>query len=60
MCCFFDSKTLLMLACKAIGYLGDLVAKGIPDPIKYAQDMVDGLNEGIPNKKEQKIGDASL
>ena len=45
---------------KAIGYYGDLVAKGIPDPIKYAQDMVDGLNEGIPNKREQKIGDASL
>ena len=45
---------------KAIGYCSDLAAKGIPDPIKYAQDMVDELNEGIPNRQEQKVGDASL
>ena len=45
---------------KAIGYCSDLAEKGIPDPIKYAQDMVDELNEGIPSRREQKIGDASL
>ena len=45
---------------KAIGYSSDLMAKGIPDPIKYAQDMVDGLNEDIPNKRGQKIGDVSF
>lgn len=45
---------------KAIGYFSDLIAKGIPDPIKYAQGMIDELNKDIPNKQEQKIGDVSF
>ena len=45
---------------KAIGYYNDLIEKGISDPIKYAQDMIDELNRDIPNKQEQKIGDVSF
>lgn len=45
---------------KAIGYYDDLIAKGISDPIKYAQDMIDELNKDIPNKQEQKIGEVSF
>lgn len=45
---------------KAIGYYGDLVEKGISDPIKYAQGIVDELNKGIPDRQEQKVGDVSL
>ena len=32
---------------KAIGYVSDLIAKGIKDPIKYAQELVDELNESL-------------
>ena len=45
---------------KAIGYYGDLVEKGIPDPIKYAQGIIDELNKDIPNRQEQKVGDVSF
>ena len=44
---------------KAIGYVSDLIASGIPDPVAYAQNLVDELNSNLPNRKEMKIGDIS-
>ena len=44
---------------KVIGYVSDLIASGIPDPVAYAQNLVDELNSDLPNKKEMKIGDIS-
>ena len=44
---------------KVIGYASDLIASGIPDPVAYAQNLVDELNSDLPNKKEMKIGDIS-
>ena len=44
---------------KAIGYVSDLIASGITDPVAYAQNLVDELNSGLPNRKEMKIGDIS-
>lgn len=44
---------------KVIGYASDLIASGIPDPVAYAQNLVDELNSDLPNKKEKKIGDIS-
>ncbi len=44
---------------KVVGYYDDLIKQGINDPIKYAQDLVDDLNDDIPNKQEKKIGDIS-
>ena len=44
---------------KVIGYVSDLIASGIPDPVAYAQNLVNELNSELPNKKEKKIGDSS-
>ena len=44
---------------KAIGYVEELKAKGIEDPIKYVQDMIDELNSNHELKKEKQIGEAS-
>ena len=44
---------------KAIGYVSDLIASGITDPVAYAQNLVDELNSDLPNRKEMKIGDIS-
>ena len=44
---------------KVIGYVSDLIASGIPDPVAYAQNLVDELNSNLPNRKEMKIGDIS-
>ena len=44
---------------KVIGYASDLIASGIPDPVAYAQTVVDELNSDLPNRKEMKIGDIS-
>lgn len=44
---------------KAIGYVSDLLEKGIKDPIKYAQNLVNELNDSIPSKIEEKISDES-
>ena len=44
---------------KAIGYVSDLIASGIPDPVAYAQNLVDELNSNLPNRKEMKISDIS-
>lgn len=44
---------------RVIGYASDLIASGIPDPVAYAQNLVDELNSNLPNRKEMKIGDIS-
>ena len=44
---------------KAIGYVDELKTKGIEDPIKYVQDMIDELNSNHKLKKEKQIGEAS-
>ena len=44
---------------KVIGYASDLIASGIPDPVAYAQNLVNELNSNLPNRKEMKIGDIS-
>lgn len=44
---------------KVIGYASDLIASGIPDPVAYAQNLVDELNSNLSNRKEMKIGDIS-
>lgn len=45
---------------QALGYVSELKEKGIKDPEKYAQDLVNKLNEELPSKKSKKIGDVSL
>lgn len=57
--CYIPGKGARNKSYKAIGYYSDLVEKGISDPIKYAQDIIDELNKDIQNKQEQKIGDVS-
>lgn len=42
-----------------IGYASDLIAKGIDDPIIYAKNLVNKLNESLPNKMHLEIGDTS-
>lgn len=44
---------------RAIGYVSELLKKGIKDPVKYAQHLVDELNKTIPSKREAKIGEYS-
>lgn len=44
---------------KVIGYASDLIASDIPDPVAYAQNLVNELNSNLPNRKEMKIGDIS-
>ena len=58
--CYVSGKGGRNKSYQAIGYYDDLIAKGISDPIKYAQNLVDELNENIPNKQTQKIGDVSF
>ena len=58
--CYVPGKGGRNKSYKAIGYYDDLIAKGISDPIKYAQNIIDELNENIPNKQAQKIGDISF
>ena len=45
---------------KVIGYVDELISQGISDPFKYAQDLVDELNENIKSKKNIEIGDISV
>lgn len=47
--CYVPGKGGRNKSFKAIGYYNDLIAKGISDPIKYAQDLIDELNKNIPN-----------
>lgn len=44
---------------QAIGYVSDLLAKGINDPFDYAQKICDELNQSSSLKKELQIGQSS-
>lgn len=44
---------------QAIGYVCELIEQGISDPEKYAQGIVDKLNEKAGIKKRPEIGDSS-
>ena len=44
---------------KALGYVDELKAKGIGDPIEYAKGLIDELNGQHKLLKEKQIGDAS-
>ena len=44
---------------KALGYVDELKAKGIEDPIEYAKGLIDELNGQHKLLKEKQIGDAS-
>lgn len=44
---------------KALGYVDELKAKGIEDPIEYAKGLINGLNGQHKLLKEKQIGDAS-
>lgn len=45
---------------KALGYVSDLKAQGIEDPIKYALKMVKELNEKDPSPRVKHIGGVSV
>lgn len=45
---------------QVVGYVEDLKAQGIADPIKYAQGLVDELNETADSKIVKQIGDVSV
>ena len=45
---------------KALGYVSDLIEKGIHDPVAYALDMVDELNKKHLLLKEKQIGETSI
>ena len=45
---------------EAIGYVSDLIAKGIEDPIAYAKNRVEELNGSHKLLKEKQIGQASV
>lgn len=44
---------------QVVGYFDDLVKQGIKDPLKYAQDIADSLNENSDSKTVKQIGDVS-
>ena len=44
---------------QAVGYVNDLKAQGIDDPISYAQSIVDKLNEDVNKRSDIQIGDTS-
>ncbi len=44
---------------QVVGYYSELKAKGIEDPIKYAQGIADRLNEESDSKTVKQIGDVS-
>lgn len=45
---------------QAIGYVSDLKAQGIEDPIKYALKLVKGLNEKNPSPRVKQVGENSV
>lgn len=44
---------------KVVGYYDDLIKQGIEDPLKFAQDIADSLNENSDSKIVKQIGDVS-
>ena len=45
---------------QAIGYVSDLKAQGIEDPIKYALKLVKELNEKNPSPRVRQVGENSV
>ncbi len=45
---------------KALGYVSDLIEKGINDPISYALEIIDELNKKHELLKEKQIGETSI
>ena len=45
---------------QAIGYVSDLKAQGIEDPIKYALKLVKELNEKNPSPRVKQVGENSV
>lgn len=45
---------------QAIGYVSDLKAQGIEDPIKYALKLVKELNEKHPSPRVKQVGENSV
>lgn len=45
---------------KALGYVSDLIEKGINDPIAYALEMIDELNKKHQLLREKQIGETSI
>ena len=45
---------------QAIGYVSDLKAQGIKDPIKYALKLVKELNEKNPSPRVKQVGENSV
>ena len=58
---FYDAKTKKKktLSYKALGYVSDLQAKGIENPVSYFQEEVKKLNDSLFNNKVKQIGDSS-
>ena len=58
---YYDSSTKKKktISYKALGYVSDLQAKGIVDPISYYQEEVSKLNASLNNNKKKQIGDTS-
>lgn len=44
---------------KTLGYVSDLIAKGIPDPISYYQEEIKKLNENLRQSEAPQISDKS-
>lgn len=44
---------------KTIGYVSDLIASGIDDPVSFYQKEVDKLNDELDNRNVPQIGDVS-
>lgn len=44
---------------KSLGYVSDLIAQGISDPISYAKKIIDDLNQDTDGRKELKVSSDS-
>ena len=58
---YYDSSTKKKktISYKALGYVSDLKAKGINDPISFYQEEVKRLNASLVNNQQKQIGDVS-
>ena len=58
---FYDASTKKKktLSYKALGYVSELQAKGIEDPVSYYQEEVKKLNASLVDNQTKQIGDSS-
>ena len=54
-----NTKTKKTKSYKSLGYVSDLIASGIKDPISYYTDEVKNMNEALKEEKELQISDVS-